>query len=182
MKMRYSLDVRLSCIQVIKVSGANMLGHLPLGLQAAHLGHDQSPMVCMLVQTDMQDSIALSCTLQHHLMPQSKLLSLPPHSSWLIQGTGSDHVIACVEIQVYARQRTSHLHVMRQQAWTCLWHYLKLQFACCVRPCHKRHMSTSGWRFKSNYGALCKLYLANTSRCKQNNGITRCGVDTTCPQ
>lgn len=54
-----------------------MLGHLPLGLQAAHHRYDQSLMVCMLVQTDMQDSIALSCTLQQHLMPQSKLLS--PH-------------------------------------------------------------------------------------------------------
>ena len=74
-KMRYSLNVRLSRIQVIEVPGANMLGHLPLGLQAAHLCHDQSPIVCMLVQTDMQDGIAPSCTLQQHLMPQPKLMS-----------------------------------------------------------------------------------------------------------
>ena len=94
-----------------------MLGHLPLGLQAAHHCQDQSPIVCMLVQTDMQDSIALSCTLQHHLMPQSKLLSQHIYIYiWLVQGTCSDHVIAWVEVQTYAWQRASHLHVMRQQA------------------------------------------------------------------
>ncbi len=51
MKMRYALDVRLSRIKVVEITGANMLWYLPLGLQAAHVCHDQSPMVCMLVQT-----------------------------------------------------------------------------------------------------------------------------------
>jgi len=49
-----------------------------------------------------------------------------------MQGTGSDYVIACVEIQTYAWQRTSHLHVMGQRAWDRLRHLLKLQFACCI--------------------------------------------------